>query len=64
MLPFSMCCWGTVIGVDENFKPVEFRLNSTLIILSGARNEKDGDYATRFYRFQSNRLLLLKSVPY
>jgi hypothetical protein len=61
MLPFSLCCWapGTV---DENFKPVEFRLNSSLIVLAGARNEKDGDYATRFYRFQNNRLVLLKTV--
>jgi hypothetical protein len=61
MLPFTLCCWapGTV---DENFKPVEFRLNSNLIVLAGARNEKDGDYATRFYRFQNNRLVLLKAV--
>ena len=62
MLPFSLCCWGTEAGVDDRFKPVEFRLESSLIVLSGARNEKDGDYATRFYRFQDNRLVLLKSV--
>ncbi len=61
MLPFTLCCWapGTV---DENFKPVEFRLNSNLLVLAGTRNEKDGDYATRFYRFQNNRLVLLKTV--
>jgi hypothetical protein len=61
MLPFSLCCWAPST-VDENFKPVEFRLNSNLIVLAGARNEKDGDYATRFYRWQNNRLVLLKTV--
>ena len=63
MLPFSLCCWapGTV---DDNFKPVEFRLNSSLIVLSGARDEKDGDYGTRFYRFQNHRLLLVKTITH
>ena len=61
MLPFTLCCWspGTV---DDNFKPVDHRLNSSLIILSGARDEKDGDYATRAYRFQNNRLVLVKTI--
>jgi len=62
MLPFSLCCWGAEVGVDDRFKPVEFRLDSSLIFLSGARNGKDGDYATRFYRFRDNRLVVLKSV--
>lgn len=61
MLPFTLCCWapGTV---DDNFKPVDYRLNSSLIILSGARDEKDGDYAARAYRFQNNRLVLVKTI--
>ena len=61
MLPFTLCCWapGTV---DDNFKPVDYRLNSSLIMLSGARDEKDGDYATRAYRFQNNRLVLVKTI--
>jgi hypothetical protein len=61
MLPFTLCCWspGTV---DDNFKPVNYRLNSSLMILSAARNEKDGDYATRAYRFQNNRLVLVKTI--
>lgn len=63
MLPFSLCCWapGTV---DDNFKPLEFRLNSNLIALSGARDEKDGDYGTRFYRFQNRRLVLVKTIKH
>jgi hypothetical protein len=64
MLPFSLCCWGPGTGVDDNFKPVEFRLNSSLIVLSGARDEKDGDYGTRFYRFQNHRFLLVKTITH
>ena len=62
MLPTTLCCWGS--GVDEKFNPVEFRPNSSLIILSGARNEKEGDLATRFYKFENNRLVLIRSIPH
>src|SRR5215210_1857780 len=41
MLPATLCCWTAM--VDDNFDPVEFRLNSRLIIFSGARNEREGD---------------------
>jgi hypothetical protein len=64
MLPFSLSCWGTDVGVNDRFKPVEFRLNSGLIVPSGARNEKEGDYATRHYGFQDNRLPIIKSVQH
>jgi hypothetical protein len=60
MLPTTLCCFG---NVDDKFEPVEHRLNSKLIILSGARNEKEGDNAARFYRFDNNRLVLIKTVP-
>ena len=61
MLPTTLCCWGA--DVDEKFNPVEFRPNTKLIILSGARNEKEGDAATRFYKFENNRLVLIRSIP-
>jgi hypothetical protein len=61
MLPTTLCCWGA--SVDEKFNPVEFRSNSKLIILSGARNEKEGDEATCFYKFENNRLVLIRSIP-
>ena len=60
MLPTTLCCWGA--DVDEKFNPVEFRPNSKLIILSGARNEKEGDGAARFYKFDNNRLVLIRSI--
>ena len=59
MLPDTLCCFG---NVDDKFEPVEHRLNSKLIVLSGARNEKEGDNATRFYRFENGRLVLIKTL--
>src|ERR1700737_1549913 len=44
---FSICCW--LGDVDDKFQPIEFRLNSKLIVFSGARNEKGGDVGAHFY---------------
>lgn len=57
---FSICCWGS--EVDDNFQPIEFRLNSKLIVFSGARNEKDGDNGAHFYKFENGRFVHLRSV--
>lgn len=60
MLPDTLCCWD--IGADDNFSPVEFRPNSKLLILSGARSERDGDNGTHYYKFENNRLVFLRSI--
>ena len=57
---FTICCWGH--EVDDNFQPIEFRLNSKLIVFSGARNEKDGDNGAHFYKFENGRFVHLRSV--
>jgi hypothetical protein len=57
-IPFSVCCWG--FDVDENFKPLEFRLDSKLIVITGARNEEGN--GTYFYKFENNRLTLLRAI--
>ncbi len=57
---FTLCCWE---DVDENFKPFEFRLDSKLIVFSGARSEKDGDNGAHFYKFERGRFVHLHSVP-
>ena len=57
---FSICCWG--YDVDDKFRPIEFRLNSKLIIFSGVRNEKDGDDGAHFYKFENGRFVHLRSV--
>jgi hypothetical protein len=60
MLPDTLSGWG--FDVDDKFRPIEYRPDSRLIILSGARNEKEGDNATRFYKWQNERLVLIKEV--
>src|SRR5690242_15119703 len=37
--------------------PVEYRLNSTLLILHGERDEKESDNGTHYYQFVSNRFV-------
>lgn len=57
---FSICCWG--YEVDDNFRPIEFRLNSKLIVFSGARNEKDDDNGAHFYKFENGHFVHIRSV--
>ena len=58
---FSICCWGT--DTDDKFNPIEFRPDSRLIVFSGLRNEKDGDYGGHFYRFDdSGRFVHIRSI--
>lgn len=59
-IPFTICCWS--IDVDENFRPVEFRLNSRLIVFSGERGEQEGDNGTHFYEFKNGRFVHVRSV--
>ena len=59
---FTICCWWKP-GIDDNFKPIEFRTDSRLIIFSGRRNEKDGDDGAHFYRFENGRFVHIQSVP-
>ena len=53
---FSICCWRGFDN-DENFKPIEVRLNSKLIIFFGHRNEKDGDNGAHYYKFENVRFV-------
>lgn len=56
----SLCCWGDDVG--ETWGPIEFRLNSKLIVFSGARNEKENDDGAHFYKFENGRFVHLKSL--
>jgi hypothetical protein len=57
---FSICCWWGFDN-DENFKPIEFRLNSKLIIFFGHRNEKERDNGAHYYKFENGRFVHLRS---
>ncbi len=57
MLPY-MSGWD---DVPDGFEPVDVRLNSRLVVLSGARNER-GILGRHFYVLQNGRLRHLRSV--
>ncbi|MBT0895453.1 hypothetical protein KI811_16735 [Geobacter hydrogenophilus] len=59
-IPFTLCCWGD--EGSETFVPVEFRLDSKLIIFSGVRDEKQGAEGKHFYTFENNRFVPISSV--
>ena len=59
-LPHTTCCWDA--NVDDKFEPVDFRLNSSLIVFTGMRNEKEDDNGTHFYNFKNGRFIHIRSV--
>jgi serine/threonine protein kinase len=66
MIPFSVSGWDIVDGefkpVDDNFQPIEYRLNSNLIVFSGYLNEKDVNGA-HFYKFENGQFVFLYTNP-
>ena len=55
-LPHRLCCWP--YGEPPYPSPVAFRLDSRLIVLTGARGEtetEDGDVGVHFYEFRGGR---------
>lgn len=56
-MPHTICCWP--FDIDD---PIAFRLDSTLIVFSGIRNEKDGDNGTHYYQFKDGKFVLIRSV--
>ena len=60
MLPFTLCCWP--VEVPDDFEPVVYRLDSSLIVFDGARNENESDVGKHYYTFVNGRLKELKSV--
>ena len=54
---FTVCCWP--VEVEE---PIVVKLNSRLIVFAGARNEKENDIGTHFYKFQNGRFVHVRSV--
>jgi len=59
--PHTICCWND-IQRDDKFSPIEFRINSRLVVFSGVRNEAEGDQGTHFYEFDGSNFKLIRSV--
>jgi hypothetical protein len=58
--PFAV---GQNYETDADFKPVEFRLDSKLIIFSGFRVDREDEEAgARFYKFENGRFKFLKFI--
>lgn len=57
-VPFSICCFPE--NVDE---PIQFRLDSSLIMFAGLRNEEGPRHESHFYKFDGKRFVHIVSVP-
>ena len=63
-LPGSLCCWfSDGQATPEDVEPMRYRLNSRLLVLTGRRNERDGDAGTHYYAMENGRLVHLRDVP-
>lgn len=58
-LPFSICCWGS--DYDDNFEPIDYRIDSKLVIFTGARDMAAGDAGKHFYIFDGKKFVHLSS---
>jgi hypothetical protein len=48
--------------VHDKFEGIDFRPNSRLLVLSGARSEEKGDMGRHFYVLENGKLRLLKTI--
>ncbi len=46
----------------DKFEPIDFRHNSRLLVLSGARNETKGDMGRHFYVLENGKLRFLRTI--
>jgi hypothetical protein len=60
-LPATICCLGSAGDADTD--KIAFRLDSTLFVLTGKRNEKEGDLAAHFYRMDRDQFVHVRDVP-
>ena len=60
MVPLpSVSSW---FETHDKFEAIDFRHNSRLIVMSGARNEKKGDMGRHYYVFENGSLRFLKTI--
>lgn len=54
LAPFTICCWPVEVE-----KPIDFRVDSRLVVFTGSRNEQgQGTY----YKFEGDQFTLLQAV--
>ena len=57
-LPGTICCWP--LEVQD---PLAFQLDSTLVAMTGLRNENERDQGTHYYRIDGLRFVHVRDVP-
>lgn len=53
-VPFTVCCWEPTVE-----EPLEFKKNSSLLIVHGSRNEEGN--GTHYYNFDGKKFILIDS---
>lgn len=61
-LPGTICCWFHE-RADADVEPVSFRPNSRLLVLTGQRDEADGDDGIHLYRIDETRFVSMGDLP-
>jgi hypothetical protein len=54
-IPFTICCWPLEVE-----KPLDFRLDSSLIVFTGSRGEQGG--GVYYYKFDGRQFVLLRAI--
>ncbi len=63
-LPGTVCCWLSAPGaMTPDAEPVRYRRDSRLLILTGLRNEHEGDWGEHYYTIDGNGFDHLLDVP-
>ena len=62
-LPGTLCCWySDETATAETVEPLRYRLDSRLLVLTGRRDERDGDAGTHYYAIEGSRFVHLRDV--
>jgi hypothetical protein len=59
-LPVTVCCWKQETGPE--LKPIEFHLDSRLLVLQGGRNGKGCDFGQHYYELKEDHFELIKTT--
>jgi hypothetical protein len=58
--PHTICCWA--LDEPDDFRPIEVRADSRLVIFHGERNENEGDDGAHYYEFTGGNFVFLTSL--
>ena len=63
-LPGTLCCWfSDEAATPDTVEPLRYRLDSRLLVLTGRRDERNGDAGTHYYAIEGGHFMLLRDVP-